>query len=107
MPLTIFNQSAHGAGNAPDTTPLDIDLNPPAMRLDLAIFDNSALVSFSADGRNFGTERELPAGVISSLDILVRKMRIRNKTVASVARYDFTAYYDPIEIVGRPFQPVP
>lgn len=107
MPLTIFNQSAHGAGNAPDTNPLLIDLNPAALRLDLAIFDNIALVSFSADGFHFGTEREFPAGVLSSLDILVRAFRIRNKTVASVARYDFTAFYDPVEIVGRPFVQVP
>lgn len=107
MPLTIFNQSAHGAGSAPDTNPLKIDLNPPAMRLDLAIFDNSALVAISGDGIHFGTERELPAGVISSLDVIVRAFTIRNKTVASVARYDFTTYYDPIEIVGRPFVAVP
>jgi hypothetical protein len=107
MPLTIFNQSAHGAGNAPDTNAVRIDLNPAAMRLDLAIFDNSALLSFSRDGYHFDTEREFPAGVLSSLDILVRAFTIRNKTVASVARYDFTAFYDPIEIVGREFHQVP
>jgi hypothetical protein len=107
MPLTIFNQSAHGAGSAPDTNPLQIDLNPAAMRLDLAIFDNSVLVSFSADGFHFGTEREFPGGVLSSLDILVRSFRIRNKTAASIGRYDFTSFYDPVEIVGREFQQVP
>lgn len=105
MPLTIFQQAHHAAGNAPDTNPLEIEFFPPAMRLDLSIFDNIALVSFSAEGRNFSTERELPAGVISSLDMPVRKMRIRNKTVASVARYDVTAYYSPLEIVGAPFVP--
>ena len=77
------------------------------MRLDIAVFDNIALLSTSPDGFHWGTEREVPAGVIASLDQLVRSFRIRNKTVASVARYDFTAYYDPIEIVGRPFVQVP
>src|SRR5215475_3821528 len=103
MPLTVFQQSHHAAGNAPDTNPLEIEFFPPAMRLDLSIFDNIALVAFSADGRVFSTERELPAGLISSLDLYVRKMRIRNKTVASVARYDATAYYSPLEVVGVPF----
>lgn len=107
MPLTVFHQSMHGAGNAPDNPPLLIDLNPPALRFDLAIFDNSALVAFSEDGIFFSSERELPAGVLSSLDIIVRKFTIRNKTAASIARYDFTAYTDPVEIVGRAFVPVP
>lgn len=107
MPLTIFAQNAHGAGSAPDTNPLQIDLYPPALRIDLAIFDNSALVSFSDDGTHFGTEREFPAGVLSSLDVLVRSFRIRNKTALSIARYDFTAFYDPLEITGRPFVPTP
>ena len=33
---------------------------------------------------------------------------VSNKTVASVSRYDFTAYYSPLEITGAPFTiPVP
>lgn len=107
MPLTIFGEYAHGAGSAPDTIPLLIALQPPALRIDLSIFDNAALVAFSEDGIHFTTEREFPAGVLSSLDILVRAFTIRNKTLLSVARYDFTAFYDPIEIVGRAFVPVP
>lgn len=107
MPLTVFHQHHHLAGNAPDTTPQTFDINPPAMRFDLAIFDNSALVAFSDDGIFFSTEREFPAGVLSSLDIIVRKFTIRNKTVASIARFDVTAFYDPVEIVGREFVAVP
>lgn len=103
MPQTIFQQAHHAAGNAPDTTPLQIDLNPPALRLDIAIFDNIALVAFSSDGIFFTTEREMPAGVLSSLDFFVQSIRIRNKTVASIARYDINAFYSPMEIVGKPY----
>jgi len=101
--LVIFGKFAHIAGNAPDTTPQIIPFNPEALRIDIAIFDQSALLAFSDNGINFSTEREFPAGVLSSLDIRVRVMTIRNKTVASVARFDVTAYYDPILIEGRPY----
>jgi hypothetical protein len=103
MPLTIFANQHHAAGNAPDTNPINLDFNPPALRLDFAIFDNSALVSYSSNGLQFTTEREFPAGVLSSIDMQVRVLRVRNKTVASVARYDATGYYDPVEIVGRDY----
>lgn len=105
MPQTIFKQAHHLAGNAPDTTPQELSLTPPALRIDIAIFDNIALMSFSSDGIFFTTEREMPAGVIASLDLLVVKVRIRNKTVASVARYDINAFYSPIEIVGDQYVP--
>jgi hypothetical protein len=106
MPLTIFADQQHAAGNAPDTTPRQIDLTPPALRLDLAVYDNPALVAFSADGIYFGTEREFPAGVLSSLDLLVQSIRIRNKTVASIARYDLTGFSHPVEIVGTPYNQI-
>lgn len=101
--LIIFGKFMHFAGNAPDTTPITLDVNPEALRVDIAIFDNIALVAFSDDGKFFSTEREFPAGVISSLDIRVRKFTIRNKTAASVARFDITAYTDPILIPGREY----
>jgi hypothetical protein len=101
--LIIFGKFAHIAGNAPDTTPQTIPFNPEALRIDITVFDQSALIAFSDDGRNFSTEREFPAGVIASLDIRVRVLTIRNKTVASVARFDITAYSDPILIEGRPY----
>lgn len=103
MPQTIYKQAHHAAGNAPDTTPLQIDLDPPALRLDLAIFDQTALVSFSSDGIYFTTEREMPGGVIASLDMLVQSIRIRNKTALSTARYDINGFFSPIEIVGVPY----
>jgi len=105
MPQTIFKQSHHLAGNAPDTVPSQFDLKPQALRLDVSIFDNVALMSTSDDGIFFSTEREMPAGIIASLDLLCQSIRIRNKTPGSVARYDITAYYSPIEVVGVPFQP--
>ncbi len=100
MPLTVFQLTHHAAGNAPDTNPLQIDFDPPALVLDLAIFDQSALVAFSADGIHFSTEREFPAGLFSSLNQYVQSIRIRNKTVASVARYDLNGFYSPLEVVG-------
>ena len=103
MPITIFRQQHHDAGSAPDTNPLQLEFNPPAFRLDFAIFDNSALVSYSSNGRTFTTEREFSAGLFGSIDMLIRYIRIRNKTVASVARYDFTGYYEPVEIVGEAY----
>ncbi len=103
MPLTIFGKQMHLAGSAPDTTPQVFDINPEALRFDLAILDNAALVAFSDDGIHFTTEREYPAGVLGSLDIRVRKFSIRNKTVASIARFDVTAFGDPIEIIGRDY----
>jgi hypothetical protein len=107
MPQTIYQQAHHAAGNAPDTTPLQIDLQPPALRLDIAIFDQSALVALSSDGVFFSTEREFPGGIIASLDMLVQSIRIRNKTVASIARYDINGFFSPIEIVGAPYQAHP
>jgi hypothetical protein len=101
--LIIFGKFAHIAGTAPDTTPQTIPFNPEALRMDLAIFDNSALIAFSDDGKFFSTEREFPAGVLASLDIRVRVLTIRNKTVASPARFDITVYSDPILIQGREY----
>jgi hypothetical protein len=103
MPLTVFAQQHHAAGNAPDTNPVLLEFNPAALRLDIAIFDNPALVSYSTDGIHYGTEREFPAGVLSSMDVQVRFLKVRNKTVASVARYDATGYFDAVEIVGRDY----
>lgn len=100
MPLTSFMQTHHAAGIAPDTVPLTIEFEPPAMRFDVGIFDNSALISFSADKIFYTTERELPAGVFFSLDQWVHGIRIRNKSAGLPARYDFSAYYNPVEIVG-------
>lgn len=100
--LIIFGDYLHLAGSAADTDQ-DFDVNPEGLRIDLSIFDNPALVAFSKDGRNFSAPRELPAGVLSSLDIRVRKFRIRNKTAGSIARYDLTAYFDPILIQGREY----
>ncbi len=104
MPLTIFTLTHHAAGSAPDTTPRQIDFQPPAMRIDIAIFDNVALLSFSSDGIFYSTEREFPAGVLSSLDQRVASVRIRNKTALSIARYDMTGFYSPLEVVGAPFE---
>jgi hypothetical protein len=106
MPLTIFTLSHHAAGSAPDTTPRQLDFNPPAMRFDGAIFDNPVLMSFTSDGVFWSTERELSAGLFFSIDQKVNAIRIRNKTVASIARYDLTLYYSPREVVGEPFVPV-
>lgn len=106
MPLTVFQIAHHAAGNAPNTTPQQIDFNPPCMRFDLFIFDNPALVSFSSDGIFFSTAREFSAGLAASLDQLVQSVRIVNKTNGSVARYDFTGYYSPVEIAGGAFNPV-
>ena len=103
MPLTIFAAQHHDAGNAPDTNPASLEFNPPALRVDFAIFDNSALISYSFDGKQFTTEREIPAGVLGSFDAQVRVIRVRNKTVASIARYDFTGWYNPVEITGDPY----
>ncbi len=103
MPLTIFGKQMHQAGSAPDTTPVIFDVQPEALRMDLAIFDNAALVAFSDDGIHFSSEREYPAGVLSSLDIRVRKWSVRNKVVLSIARFDATFFLDPIEIVGREY----
>lgn len=103
MPLTIFANQHHAAGNAPDTNPVNLEFNPPALRLDIAIFDNTALVSYSPNGVNFSTEREFSPGLFVSMDAQIRVLRIRNKTVASVARYDATAFYDPVEITGRDY----
>lgn len=101
MPLTTFLQAHHAAGLAPDTVPLLIEFEPPCMRIDVGIFDNTALIAFSSDKIFYGTERELPAGIFLSLDEWVHGIRIRNKVVASPARYDLTGYYNPVEIVGE------
>lgn len=106
MPLTTFRQFHHLAGTAPDTTPREFDLYPPAMRIDIAVFTNDALVSFSPDGIFFSTERRFPAGMIASLDGVVRKLRIRNRVVAAPADYDISGFYSPEEVVGTPFVPV-
>jgi hypothetical protein len=107
MPQTIYQQAHHAAGSAPDTTPLQIDFQPPALRFDIAIFDNIAMLALSSDGVFFTTEREMPAGIIASLDMLVQSVRIRNKVALSVARYDMNAFFSPIEVVGAPYQAHP
>ena len=101
MTLVSFMQTHHAAGTAPDTVPLTIEFDPPGMRFDVGIFDNSVMISFSPDKIYYTTERELPAGVFFSLDEWVNAIRIRNKTVGSAGRFDLVAYYNPIEITGR------
>ncbi len=106
MPLTIFSLTHHAAGTAPDTTPRQLDFNPPAMRIDIAIFTNDALISFSSDGIFYSTERRFSAGIIASLDQKVQSLRIRNRVVLAPADYDINAFYSPIEVVGKEFQPI-
>jgi hypothetical protein len=103
MPVTIFGGLMHFAGSCPDTDS-DFDVNPAAVRVDFAILDNPALVSWSRDGIYFSAPREISGGVFASVDLLVRKFRLRNKTGGTIARYDFTCYFDPIEITGRPYE---
>ncbi len=107
MPQTTYRKLHLAAGSAPDTTPLLIDFNPPALRFDVTIFDNSALLAFSDDGIWFSSEIEFPAGVIASLDQVVRQVKIRNKTALSVARYNMRGYHNPVEVVGDPYVRVP
>src|SRR5271165_6571564 len=105
MPQTIFQQAHHAAGSAPDTTPLEIDFNPPCMVIDLMILNNQALVAFSSDGIYFSSQRLFVAGTIASLNLQVQAMRIVNQTAGNAAQYDVTGYYSPVEVVGVPFQP--
>ena len=100
MPLTSFMQTHHCAGTAPDSVPVTIEFEPPGMRFDVGIFDNSVLIAFSPDKIYYTTERELPAGVFFSLDEWVNGVRVRNKTAGSPGRFDIVAYYNPIEIIG-------
>lgn len=102
MPLTVFSNAWHLAGSAADADK-DIDVNPAALRLDFAILDNPAMLAFSTDGIVFLSPREVSGGVFASVDLVVRKIRIRNKTAGVVARYDFTGYFSPIEITGAPY----
>lgn len=102
MPLTIFGNYQVLAGSAQDTDQ-KFELNPAALRLDISVFDQSLMLTFSPDLTHFTQPREIQAGVIMSLDILARLVLIRNKTAASVGRYNIIAWYDPIEIVGRPY----
>ena len=93
-------QTHHCAGTAPDSVPVTIEFEPPGMRFDVGVFDNSVMISFSPDKIYYTTERELPAGVFFSLDEWVNAIRVRNKAVGSPGRYDMVAYYNPIEITG-------
>jgi hypothetical protein len=93
-------QTHHAAGTAPDTVPMTIEFEPPAIRFDVAIFDNAAMISMSPDKIYYTTEREFSAGVFFSLDQWVNAIRIRNKVAGSPARYDISAYFNPIEITG-------
>ena len=104
MPLTVFAQAWHLAGSCNDTD-TDYDVNNAALRVDFAILDNPAYVSFSPDGRYFTSPREISGGVFASIDFVVRKIRMRNKTAGTVARYDFTGYFQPFEITGDKFVP--
>lgn len=106
MPLTVFEQSHHAAGTAPDNTPLEIDFNPPCLVIDLLILNQNALVSFTSDGSFWSTPRLFVAGTIASLNLLVQGMRIVNQTAGQTATYDITGYFSPIEITGAPFNPV-
>ena len=106
MALTSFQQTHHCAGIAPDSVPMLIEFEPPCMRIDVGVFDNTLLIAFSSDKIFYGTERELPAGIFLSLDEWVHAIRIRNKVVASPARFDITGYYNPVEIIGETPQPI-
>jgi hypothetical protein len=106
MPQTVFQQSHHAYGTAPDNTPAQIDFNPPCMVLDLLILNANALVAFSSDGVFFSSLRLFVAGTIGSFNLKVQSMRIVNQTAGQVATYDVTGYYSPLEITGTPFEPV-
>lgn len=106
MPHVSFEQTGHLEGNAPDTTPDEFRFNPPALVIDIMIFTNDALVSYTSDGVRWSTERRLPAGFAGSFDQLVRGLRIRNRVVLSVATFDITLFGNPVEVTGRELQVV-
>jgi hypothetical protein len=101
--VTIFQNYQVFAGSAPDTTPAQFEINPAAMRIDIAVFDNTLLIALGPDLTRVGAPLERLAGTVASLDCLVRRFTVVNKTVASIARFNIIAFYDPIEITGRPF----
>jgi len=102
MPLTTFRQQHHVEDDAPDTTPREYLLNPVSFRIDVFIFNNDALVSWSHDGQFWTTERRFVAGSISSIDVQVKRFRVRNRTVGQVAHFELTGYFDPVELIGIP-----
>ena len=101
MPLTVFRSSHHWRQLAADTD-TTIDFGRTYARIDFLVLNNAALVSFSGDGSVFSLPREYPAGVIASLDRLVRAIRFRNAVALAVATLDADLFFDPVEVVGAP-----
>lgn len=101
--LTIFEQSHHATGTAPDTPPLVINFRPRALVLDILITGNDARIQFSSDGTHFSSARLFPAGLVASLNQLVAAVAISNAVAGNDALFDITGFYNPIEITGVPF----
>lgn len=125
MPLTIFEQAHHVAGDYPNPGPDIIEFDPPALVLDILVYGQDLMIAFSSDAIHWTTPRYWPAGLFGSLNLLVKKIsvgEVPNPPTAPVAKgalapakkpgplspaggsgYDITAYYNPIEVTGVPY----
>jgi len=80
------------SGDAPDAYGAAIEFDQVASRLDIFIWDNPAMVKRSLDGAVFDDEFEVPVGFYS-IDAVTASFNIKNKTAASVARYQVVGWW--------------
>ena len=79
-------------GNAPDDYAGMITFDQVASRLDIFIWDNSAIIKRSLDGLVYEDEIEVPAGFYS-VDAVTVGFDIKNETALSVARYQVVGWW--------------
>lgn len=88
----VSNNDTH-SGNAPDTYGTPIQFDDVAIRVDIFVFDNPAIIKRTPDGTTWNDEIEIPANSMYSIDASTHSINIRNKTAGSIARYQIVGWF--------------
>ena len=88
-----FQHNDTKAGSAPDAYGTPLTFDEIISRVDLYIWDNSAIIKKSLEGVLYDDEIEIPPNVFFSFDCNVHSINIKNKTAAAIARYQIVGWY--------------
>jgi len=88
-----FQYNDTKAGSAADAYGAPLAFDTIVSRVDLYIWDNSAIIKKTLDGVLYQDEIEIPPNVFFSFDCNVHSINIKNKTALAVARYQIVGWY--------------
>jgi len=88
-----YEHNVNHSGNAADTWSGDLTFPKIVSRLDIFVWDNPLSMQRAAEGGLYESEIEVPANTMYSFDCTTEKLRVKNMTPGSVARYQIIGWY--------------